>query len=144
MSRAIYAIVGLVLGILIGYIGHSFIQPYATPMQGFTTLLVLTGPDTSNLNNTVYIIATLNISSATLGAVLEYIKPYLLPTVTTQLLTLTNFGWSIIGETRCSSTGEATFPLIFKQTGTFQLKARFTGSEILKPSESAIFSITIT
>ena len=151
MRDLVIFLLGILIGIGIGYFGESIIKPYVSTYNFPTTLTL-----TTNINSTIVPAG----ETVTFKAVLETKIPSELQALEQQIrqfvlnnkpITLlmkegtAQTYWSIV-ETRntvYTVNGEVTFSYTFQKVGTFNFKAVFEGDNILSPSESEIITINV-
>jgi hypothetical protein len=151
LRELLILLLGVIIGIGVGYYGESLVKQYIT--YNFPSTLTLT----SDLNTTTVSIGQTVIFKATLTTVvpselsslksqLEQIvlnnKPIIL-----EMKDNSSTYWSIIStEYTIYGVGAATcsFTFTFQTAGTYDFKVVFEGDNILQPSESQIITMTVT
>jgi hypothetical protein len=144
-------LLGIIIGIGIGYFGESYVRPYVSSYS-FPSNLTLT----ANANATTFSLG----ESITLKATLTTTVPSELSSIKSQLeqIALNNkpivlemkYGnstyWQIV-DTKYTvfgvEEGTCTFSFTFQSSGTYVFKAVFQGDNLLQPSESQQLMFTV-
>lgn len=135
-------LLGLIVGVIIGYVGQNIISGYVKPYT-FSTSLYLTMQD-ENMTVTVNSLITLKaVLSAEIPADLKSVpdfEKYILQDKDVTLFMKFNnsFYWSLIStrKTVYIINAEATFNYIPENSGVYVFKAVFNGSPLLKECSS--------
>ena len=152
LRELLILLLGVMLGVGIGYFGESYVRPYVSSYSFPSTLTL-----TSDLNTTTVSVGQTVIFKATLTTTI----PSELSSLKSQLeqIALNNKPiilevkdnsstyWSIVNTAyTVYGTEEATctFTFTFQTAGTFDFKAVFQGDNILQSSESQIITFTVT
>ena len=152
LRELLILLLGVMLGIGIGYFGERYVRPYVSSYSFPSTLTL-----TSDLNATTVSVGQTVIFKATLTATipsefsslksqLEQIalnnKPIILEMKdnSTTYWSIVNTSYTVYGveEATC------TFTFTFQTAGTFDFKVVFQGDNILQPSESQVTTMTVT
>jgi hypothetical protein len=150
MRELLILLLGVIIGIGIGYYGESLVKSYIT--YNFPSTLTLT----SDLNTTTVSIGQTVIFKATLTTIipselsplksqLEQIVLNNKPIILEMKDNSTTY-WSIISTEYTIYGVEATcsFTFTFQTVGTFDFKVVFQGDNILQSSESQVITLTVT
>jgi hypothetical protein len=152
MRELLILLLGVMLGIGIGYFGESYVRPYVSSYSFSSTLTL-----TSDLNTTTVSIGQTVIFKATLTTIisgelsslksqLEQIalnnKPIILEVKdnSSTYWSIVNTAYTVYG----TEEGTCTFTFTFQTAGTFDFKVVFQGDNILQPSESQVITFTVT
>jgi hypothetical protein len=151
LRELLILLLGVIIGLGIGYFGESFVRPYVSSYTFPSTLTL-----TTDLNSTSVTVGQTASFKAVLNATLpselqtleSYLRQYILNNQPVTLMMKDNATtyWSIVETKNTFYTidGEATFSYTFQTAGTFDFKVIFEGSNILLPSESQVITLTVT
>jgi hypothetical protein len=151
MRELLIFLLGLLIGIGIGYFGESFVRPYVSSYSFPSTLTL-----TANTNATVFSVgenitlkATLTITIPSefspLKSQLEQIALNNKPIILKMKLENSTY-WQIV-DTKYTvfgaEEGSCTFMFTFQSSGTYVFKAVFEGDNLLQSSESQQLTFTV-
>jgi hypothetical protein len=143
-------LVGLLLGVGIGYFGESYVRPYVSSYSFSSTLSLAYGNSTTvSVGQSITFKAMLDTSiPSELQSFEAQLKQFALNNkpITLMMRVQNSTYWNII-ETRntlYAGQGEATFMYTFSEAGSFDFKAVWEGDNVLKPSESGVVTITVS
>jgi hypothetical protein len=152
MRELLIFLLGVIIGIGIGYFGESYVRPYVSSYSFPSTLTL-----TANTNSTTLTIG----ESITMKATLTTTVPSELSSLKSQLeqIALNNkpivlemkYGnstyWQIV-DTKYTvfgvEEGTCTFTFTFQSSGTYVFKAVFQGDNLLQSSESQQLTFTVS
>jgi hypothetical protein len=152
MRELLIFLLGVMLGIGIGYFGESLVRPYVSSYSFPSTLTL-----TANTNSTTLTVG----ESVTMKATLTTTIPSELSSLKSQLeqIALNNkpimlemkYGnstyWQIV-DTKYTvfgvEEGSCIFMFTFQSSGTYVFKAVFQGDNLLQPSESQQLTFTVS
>ena len=152
MRELLIFLLGLLIGIGIGYFGESFVRPYVSSYSFPSTLTL-----TANTNSTTLTVG----ESITMKAILTTTIPSELSSLKSQLEQIALNNKPIVLEMKLENStywqivdikytvfgveeGSCTFTFTFQSSGTYAFKSVFEGDNILQPSESQQLTFTVT
>ncbi|MGP3705204.1 MAG: Ig-like domain-containing protein [Candidatus Bathyarchaeota archaeon] len=144
-------LIGVLIGVGIGYFGESFVRPYVS-VYSFSTVLTLSLNESStvfSVGSSVSFKAQLDFNvPSELSSIGEQIRPYVLKDKPIALMFKTNDTeyWTVLSVKNTfyvSNYGEAVFSYFFYKAGTYDFKAVFEGDNLLKKSESQTVTVTV-